>query len=93
MKLFSTVASKDASSTTDKVAVDVTSSYVINATEAVGHENTKPTIIPLILAVVFGGLLGLCIVVCIIALILRKKKKNPQIKQGRFSASNPLFKR
>ena len=93
MKLFSTVASKDASSTTDKVAVDVTSSYVINATEAVEHENTKPTIIPLILAVVFGGLLGLCIVVCIIALILRKRKKKPQIKQGWFSVSNPLFKR
>ena len=71
----------------------VTNSYVITATEAVEHENTKPTIIPLILAIVFGGLLGLFIVVCIIALIWRKKKKKGHINRGRFSASNPLFNR
>ena len=89
--LFTSVASYITSSMTKKT---VTTSSVINATEAHEHGNSKSTVIP-ISAFVFGSLLGLCIVVCVIGVILKKQKKKRQIRQGTFmlAASNPLFDR
>ena len=90
--LFTSVASYITSSMTKKT---VTTSSVINATEAHEHGNSKSTVIPMISAFVFGSLLGLCIVVCVIGVILKKQKKKRQIRQGTFmlEASNPLFDR
>ena len=78
-----------------KVAEDVTTSSVINATEAHKHGNNESTAIPMILAIVFGSLLGLCIVACVIGIILKKQKRKRQIRRGTFmlAASNPLFDR
>ena len=94
-KLSSSVASNITSSMTKKIAEGVTTTSMINTTEAHEHGNSKSTTIPVILAFVFGSLLGLCIVVWVIGLMLRKRKKRRQIRHGTFqlSASNPLFDR
>ena len=94
-KLFTSVAGNITNSMTKKIAESVTTTYVIDTTEAHEHGNSKSTTIPMILAFVFGSLLGLCIAVWVIGLILRKRKKRRQIRHGTFqlAASNPLFDR
>ena len=93
--LFTSGASYVTSSMTMKIAEDVTTNSVTNATEAHEHGNNESTAIPMILAIVFGSLLGLCIVVCIIGIILKKQKRKRQIRHGTFrlAAFNPLFNR
>ena len=94
-KLFTSVAGNITNSMTKKIAESVTTTYVIDTTEAHEHGNSKSTTTPIILAFVFGSLLGLCIVVWVIVLILRKRKKRRQIRHGTFqlAAANPLFDR
>ena len=94
-KLSTSVAGNITNSMTKKIAESVTTTYVIDITEAHEHGNNKSTTIPMILAFVFGSLLGLCIAVWVIGLILRKRKKRRQIRHGTFqlAASNPLFDR
>ena len=51
----------------------------------------------MLLASVFGGLLGLCLLMCIVGLVTRSKhkKKRNKLKAGKFSSAhfNPLFHR
>lgn len=91
MTAFSSIVS-DA---TNKITESVINSSVVNAGGASEHENIKSTNIPVILALVFSGLLGLSIVMCIVGLLLRKQKKKTHIKKHKFiaAASNPLFQR
>ena len=78
------------SSMADKITETTINSSMINTSETFEHGSN---IIPVILAFVFGGILGLCIVVCIVGLILRRQKKKRQNKHHGFTlaASNPLF--
>ena len=79
----------------DKTAESVTNTSMVNTGEAFEHGNNNQTMIPVILAFVFGGILGLCIVVCIVVLLLRRQRKKRRNKYHGFTlaASNPLFDR
>ena len=85
----------------DNTSKSVTNSYgssdhpMITVTAAVEHANSKPANLPLILTSVFGSLLGLCFIACIVGLMLRRHKKKYQYKAGRFTSVrlNSVFQR
>ena len=83
------------SSMADKITESVMNSSMVNSSKTFEHGSNNQTMIPVILACVSGGVLGLCVVVCIVGLILRRQKKKRQNKHHGFTlaASNPLFDR
>lgn len=67
-----------------------------NATEATEFTKNNTGKTAIILSVVFGGFLGLCLVVCIVGVLLKRKcTRNKIIKSGKFTsvAFNPIFHR
>ena len=83
--------------------IDITSNSVPNSsdhpmitvTTAIEHRNSKSANIPVILASVFGSLLGLCVIACIVGLMFKRRAKNYQFKAGRFTLArnNPVIQR
>ena len=66
---------------------------VTSATNSFDHLSSRAVIAyPVILSSVAGGLLGLCFIVCIVGLLLKRKCKRKQ-KTHKFSpvAANSLF--
>ena len=68
-----------------------------NITEAAEHTNNKPTKIVVILCFVFGGLLGLSLVVCIVGFLMKRRynKRKNDIKRHNFTSVvfNPFTQR
>ena len=84
--------------------VDITSNSVtynssdhpmITDTATIEHGNSKSANIPVILASVFGSLLGLCVIACIVGLMYKRQKKKYPFKAGIFTlaAYNTAFRR
>lgn len=80
---------------------NVTASYPypmndVTVTEVAKHTNQSVNKTTIILVSVFGGLLGLCLVVCIVGLVMKRKhKRKNKTKAGKFTSThfNPLFNR
>lgn len=67
-----------------------------NVTEVAEHTNKSINKITVILASVFGGLLGLCLLVCTVGLVMKRKyKRKNRIKAGKFTLAhfNPVVHR
>ena len=77
------------SSTTDHIPV------ISNATNSFDHLSSRPVIAyPVILSSVAGGILGLCFIVCIVGLLLKRKvnrSRNHKINTCTFSPVNSLL--
>ena len=96
--IITTFAGNITSSMVENISDSVTNSSdhpTINVTAAVEHANNKPANLPLILASVFGSLLGLCFIACIVGLMYKRHKKKYQFKTGRFTLArlNSVFQR
>ena len=83
---------------TSTIDVMITSSVInhtpvtTNATNSSDLSSSRPVIAyPVILSSVAGGLLGLCFIVCIVGLLLKRKLNRKHIKTNTFSPVNSLF--
>ena len=70
---------------------------MISVTTAIEHTIThkKTDNLSVILASVFGSLLGLCFIACIVGVLFKRHKKKYQFKTGRFTVArmNLVFQR
>jgi len=70
-----------------------TASNILNATINSDYaSNRSPAVYPVVLSSVAGGLLGLCIIVCIVGLMLKKKFGNRK-PDNTLESFNSLFNR
>ena len=70
--------------------------YIDNITEATEFTNNNAAQTAVILIAVFGGFLGLCIVVCIVGVFMKRKCASKRmIMSGKFTPAgfNPTFHR
>ena len=77
------------------VSIDLIYS-IDNATEGTKFTKTNAAKTAVILSVVFGGLLGLCLVVCIVGVLMKRKcRRKRKTKSGKFTSAvfNPVFHR